>query len=119
MRSLESARLGWQVVKRYTSLQELKEAVRLDGGTSIATEGCRSACWKAFLLFDTLDVTTWQRTLSSSRSAYNSLRAHFLRNLEESEDPDVAYDPLSEDPEVSRQAHSNVRCARDLTMAKT
>lgn len=103
MRSLETARLSWQEVKRCASLQELKEGVHLDGATSIATEGGRSACWKAFLLFDTLDVTIWQRTLTSSRSAYNSLCAHFLRSQEESEENDESYDPLSGDPEVSRQ----------------
>lgn len=98
MRSLEDARESWQTLKQYQSLRDLKDAVRLDGNLSLATGGCRSACWKAFLLFDTVDTSAWTRTLLSSRSAYNSLRAHFMRHLE---DTDESYDPLSKDTEVS------------------
>ena len=101
MRDLERARESWQEVKQYGSLRELSDAVRLNGSSSIATRGCRSACWKTFLLFDTLDTTIWPRTLSSSRSAYNSLRTHFLRHLENPDELALGYDPLSEETEVS------------------
>lgn len=103
MRSLEDARTSWQELYQYKSLRKLKDAVRLsDGHTSIATRGLRSACWKAFLLFDTLDFDEWQRTLASSRSAYNSLHAHFFRFVENQNlDADTAgLDPLSQDTEV-------------------
>ena len=120
MRSLDSAKRSWQELKRYQSLQELKEAVRLDGRTSIATEGCRSACWKAFLLFDTVDVSTWQRTLASARSAYSSLRSHCLRHLENPDELEAgSYDPLGGDADVSNTVKLQLRHIRGLTGAKT
>lgn len=101
MRDLDTARNSWQALKHYLTLPELREAVRLDGQFSIATDGCRSACWKTFLLFETLDTSTWTRTLSSTRSAYNSLRSHFLRHIENLDEIDREEDPLSESNEVS------------------
>jgi TBC1 domain family protein 5 len=82
MRRLADAKQSWQELQQYPSLAELKEAVRLDGHLSVPNNGLRSACWKAFLLFDNVDTASWPRTLLSSRSAYNSLRLHFLRHIE-------------------------------------
>lgn len=98
MRSLADAKSSWEELKQYPSLADLKEAVRLDGHISAPNNGLRSACWKAFLLFDNLDIAAWPRTLLSSRSAYTSLRMHFLRHLE---NPDEQADPLSEETDVS------------------
>ncbi len=101
MRTLEHARTSWQELHQYRSLRQLKDAIRLSGGhTSIATRGLRSACWKAFLLFDTLDLDEWQRILASSRSAYNSLHAHFFRFVENLDAEPTGLDPLSQDTEV-------------------
>ncbi|KAK0254555.1 hypothetical protein LTS09_010360 [Friedmanniomyces endolithicus] len=84
MRSLQDASASWQDLKQYKNLKDLQEAVRLDGGHSspAASSGLRSACWKTFLLFDSVDTVTWPKTLASSRSAYNSLRMHFLSQLD-------------------------------------
>ncbi|USW48174.1 Putative Rab-GTPase-TBC domain-containing protein [Septoria linicola] len=101
MRSLKSARASWQELHQFKSLRQLKDAVRLNGHTSIATSGLRSACWKAFLLFDTLDLDEWQRTLASSRSAYNSLHAHFFRFVENPDADAAGFDPLSQNTENS------------------
>lgn len=98
MRSLADAKQSWEELKQYPSLAELKEAVRLDGHLSAPNNGLRSACWKAFLLFDNVDIASWPRTLQSSRSAYNSLRLHLLQHLE---NPDEHADPLSEETDVS------------------
>lgn len=98
MRSLADAKQSWEELQQYPSLADLKEAVRLDGHISAPNNGLRSACWKAFLLFDNVDTASWPRTLLSSRSAYNSLRLHFLRHLE---NPDEQADPLSEETDVS------------------
>ena len=103
MRSLESARASWQELKQIQTLRDLKEAVRLDGSSSIATAGARSICWKVFLLFDTLDVSVWTRTLSSSRLAYNTLRSHFLRYLDNPDEANAGFDPLSEGNDVCKQ----------------
>ncbi|KAK1055610.1 hypothetical protein LTR33_014094 [Friedmanniomyces endolithicus] len=84
MRSLQDASASWQDLKQYKNLKDLQEPVRLDGGHSspAASSGLRSACWKTFLLFDSVDTVTWPKTLASSRSAYNSLRMHFLSQLD-------------------------------------
>ena len=100
MRSLDEARVAWNEVRQSKTLKELKEAVRLDGDVSIATVGGRSACWKVFLLFETLDTSTWIRTLSSARSAYNSLKSHFLRHIENPDELTSGNDPLSGETEV-------------------
>lgn len=101
MRSLESARESWQELQQYTSLTDLKQGVRLDGKSSVATAGCRSACWKAFLIFESVDSSTWLKTLSSSRSAYNSLKTHFMRHLENPDELAANYDPLTDSTDVS------------------
>lgn len=98
MRSLDAARDSWEELKHYRTLPALREATRLDGHSSAPTNGLRSACWKAFLLFDDVDTPTWPRILLSSRSAYNSLRTHFLRPLHH---PDELADPLSDETDVS------------------
>lgn len=58
---------------------------------------------QAFLLFENLDKSTWKKTLRDSRSAYSSLRDHFLRDIEH---PDglSATDPLTDDETVSLTA---------------
>jgi len=98
MRRLADAKQSWQELQQYPSLAELKEAVRLDGHLSAPNNGLRSACWKAFLLFDNVDTASWPRILLSSRSAYNSLRLHFLRHIE---NPEEQADPLAEETDVS------------------
>ena len=101
MRSLDSARDAWEILRPHASLQQLKEAVRLENGASVATAGCRSVCWKVFLIFDGMNTSTWPRTLSSSRSAYDSLKTHFLRHLDNPDEIAAANDPLMEDTGVS------------------
>lgn len=101
MRTLDSARDSWLELQQYETLTDLRQAVRLDGKSSVATAGSRSACWKAFLIFDSVDSSTWLKTLLSSRSAYNSLKSHFLRHIESPDELAANYDPLSESSDVS------------------
>jgi len=116
MRSFESAASSWQEIKQCPSLPSLREIVRLDGRTPVATAGLRSACWKAFLLFDSVDTDEWPLVLLSSRSAYNSLRLHFLRYLEDQEDGEA--DHLNEEVEVSKTTSRGL-LAPYLTLAET
>ena len=104
MRTLEQAKGSWRSLSRYRTVRDLKNAVRLEDGSSVATDGLRSFCWKVFLVFDTLDMNVCQRTLASSRSAYNTLRAHFLRYIDHPDDVGAGFDPLSQDTKVSRFA---------------
>lgn len=101
-RSLDRARESWRAaaMNEYSSLRQLKDSVRLDSHGSIATQGLRSCVWKIFLLFDTLDRDEWQRTLASSRSAYNSLHAHFVLPAEDPGAAATDLDPLSQETEV-------------------
>lgn len=106
MRSLKIARDSWRELQNYSNLRDLKDAVRLDSNSSFATTGGRSLCWRAFLLFnDNLDPDEWLRILGASRSAYNSLRTHFFRFIDNPDDVGAQFDPLSQDAEVR---HSSV-----------
>ncbi|CZS93540.1 hypothetical protein WAI453_001068 [Rhynchosporium graminicola] len=97
MRSLEEARLRWQVTTSHAaSLDSLKKSVKVDSDVSPCTSGLRSVCWKAFLLFQSTDVTSWSRALDDSRSAYTSLREHFLRYIENPNEVTSALDPLDD-----------------------
>ncbi|KAI9833052.1 MAG: hypothetical protein M1819_003885 [Sarea resinae] len=98
MRSLEDSKLRWQAsFANAATLSELKEAVKDGDGQSPCVIGERSVCWKAFLLFGSLDRSTWSKNLLDTRDAYTSLRAHFLRNIEHPDEFDSALDPLAED----------------------
>jgi len=109
MRSLQDASASWQDLKQYKTLNDLQEAVRLDGGhtSPAASSGLRSACWKTFLLFDSVDTLTWPRTLASPRSAYNSLRMHFLSQLD---NQDELSDPMDDEADVCKPDDLDISC---------
>lgn len=99
------------------NLSDLRKAVKDPTDQNPCTSGLRSICWKvghiqrcygsslknfkAFLLFENLDRSTWTKTLSDSRSAYTSLRDHFLRHIEHPDDLTES-DPLTENETVSK-----------------
>ncbi|TGO82700.1 hypothetical protein BPOR_0774g00020 [Botrytis porri] len=98
MRSLEDSRKRWQVtIKSASNLTELKKSVRIDGEHSPCNGGLRSICWKTFLLFQNTEITGWARGLEDSRSAYTSLKQHFLRFIEHPNDLGSSLDPLDDD----------------------
>jgi TBC1 domain family protein 5 len=55
---------------------------------------------QVFLLFQNADQSSWFQTLADSRSAYDSLRVHFLRAIDNPDEVDSDIDPLSEHEEV-------------------
>ncbi|KAF7879276.1 hypothetical protein EAF04_000473 [Stromatinia cepivora] len=96
--SLEDSRRRWQVtIKSASSLIELKKSVRIDGEDNPCKGGLRSVCWKTFLLFQSTEITSWTRGLEDSRSAYTSLREHFLRFIEHPNYLGSSLDPLDDD----------------------
>ncbi|KAK6605580.1 WD repeat domain-containing protein [Botrytis cinerea] len=98
MRSLEDSRKRWQVtIKSASNLTELKKSLRIDGENSPCNGGLRSICWKTFLLFQNTEITGWARGLEDSRSAYTSLREHFLRFIEHPNNLGSSLDPLDDD----------------------
>lgn len=53
-----------------------------------------------FLVFKTLDRSSWPTHLSNTRRSYESLRDHYLRAIRHPDEFDSSVDPLSEHDEV-------------------
>ncbi|KAL8785128.1 MAG: hypothetical protein Q9213_003546 [Squamulea squamosa] len=77
------------------NISDLRTAVKDTSGQTPCAKGLRSICWKAFLLFENLDKSTWIKTLTDSRSAYGALREHFLKDIEHPDN--ISADPLTAD----------------------
>ncbi|KAI0166670.1 RabGAP/TBC [Xylariaceae sp. FL1272] len=99
MRSLVDASARWQeTLKHSSSLADLQRAVKEDGPGSPCLSGCRSVCWKAFLLNQTTHTTNWAHAMLESRSSYASLRDHFLKYIKHPEYLNAGnLDPLADD----------------------
>ncbi|KAI0480846.1 RabGAP/TBC [Xylariaceae sp. FL0804] len=99
MRSLADATIRWQeTLEHSSSLGDLQQAVAHNGPASPCVAGCRSVCWKAFLLSQTTDAANWSHALLESRSTYSSLRDHFLRYIKHPEYLNAGIsDPLADD----------------------
>ncbi|KAI0871186.1 rab-GTPase-TBC domain-containing protein [Hypoxylon argillaceum] len=99
MRSLGDAYVRWQeTLKHSSSLADLQRAVKDNSRQSPCISGCRSVCWKAFLLNQTTDTTNWAHALLESRSSYASLREHFLKYIKHPEYLTAGNsDPLADD----------------------
>lgn len=108
MRSITEARTQWQELKDFKSLNDYKLSIHSQ--TADHPLISRSIYWKTFLLFESSDHSEWLRRLGHSRSAYASLRNHFLRGLQHSDELDVEADPLSEDSAVSASiCHKHIK----------
>ncbi len=55
---------------------------------------------QAFLLCGPLSQSSWPKKLADSRSAYSSLRDHFLRYINNPNDLQSSIDPLADDDNV-------------------
>ncbi|PQE16062.1 WD repeat domain-containing protein [Rutstroemia sp. NJR-2017a WRK4] len=94
MRSLGESRTRWQTTIASTAnLDDFKKSVRLEGEGNPCTNGLRST----FLLFQNTEITSWPRSLEDSRSAYSSLREHFLRFIDHPDELGSSLDPLDDD----------------------
>jgi TBC1 domain family protein 5 len=121
MRQLATALSAWEELGKYSNLKALKSAVFEAKDELAVVTGLRSVCWKVrcgtsnirqslkahsyigiqiFLLFQNLDRASWPASLYNSRSAYESLRAHYLRAIEHPDEVGTAADPLDTDAEV-------------------
>ncbi|KAI1363715.1 rab-GTPase-TBC domain-containing protein [Xylaria arbuscula] len=100
MRSLADASSRWQeTLKHSSSLADLQRAVKDNVSDSPCIIGCRSVCWKAFLLNQTTFTdSNWTHALLESRSSYTSLREHFLKYCKHPEYLNAGNsDPLADD----------------------
>ncbi|KAF2634852.1 RabGAP/TBC [Massarina eburnea CBS 473.64] len=98
MRTISDAEKHWRQLDDFHSLTDLKIAVSSHREPQI-TAGLRSVCWKIFLLLKTLDRSSWPSRMTESRSAYNSLRSHYLRAIEHPDEFESSVDPLTENEE--------------------
>ncbi|PSN67896.1 RabGAP/TBC [Corynespora cassiicola Philippines] len=98
MRTVTEAEKYWRQLDDFHSLTDLKIAVSSHREPQI-TAGLRSVCWKIFLLFKTLDRSSWPNRLLDSRTTYDSLRSHYLRAIQHPDEFESSVDPLSENEE--------------------
>lgn len=98
MLDLPGLRQAWQSFERYESLDDLRNAARLESSTSSSPVTLRSACWKAFLFFESDEHDAWVTSITAARNAYDALRGRFSRPPESDL---LEYDPLADGAEVS------------------
>ncbi|PVH94653.1 RabGAP/TBC [Periconia macrospinosa] len=111
MRTVLEAEKHWRQLDDFHSLTDLKIAVSSHREPRI-TAGLRSVCWKIFLLFKTLDRSSWSNRLTESRNTYHSLRSHYLRAIEHPDEFESSVDPLTENAEspwVALRADESLR----------
>ncbi|PFH57890.1 hypothetical protein XA68_14442 [Ophiocordyceps unilateralis] len=98
MRPLEETLSRWKLtVDCGDSLADLQRAVRNNGSASPCLAGCRSVCWKTFILSTRAGLN---QALEDGRREYGQRRSHFLNFIEHPEAlAQLAIDPLTDDPE--------------------
>ncbi|KAL2402912.1 TBC1 domain family member 5 [Exophiala dermatitidis] len=97
MRDLQDIQRRWTSLFSTSIGVDLRQALRDGEGFDPCEDGLRSVCWKAFLLYGPLSQASWSKPLAESRSAYVSLRDHFLRFIEHPNDLHSSADPLADD----------------------
>ncbi|OAL52858.1 RabGAP/TBC [Pyrenochaeta sp. DS3sAY3a] len=111
MRSVIEAEKSWRQLDDFHSLTDLKIHVSAHKQPQI-TAGLRSVCWKIFLVFKTLDRSSWPTHLAQARKTYESLRTHYLRAIQHPDEFESSVDPLSEideSPWVALRADEDLR----------
>ncbi|KAF1829013.1 RabGAP/TBC [Decorospora gaudefroyi] len=111
MRSVSEAEKHWRQLDDFHSLTDLKIHVSSHKEPQI-TAGLRSVCWKIFLVFKTLDRSSWPTHLSHSRKTYESLHTHYLRAIQNPNEFESSVDPLSElseSPWIALRADEELR----------
>lgn len=87
-------------MKHSSSFADLQRAVKFNGQTSPCVAGCRSVCWKAFLLFQGTSSSNWSHVLLEARNSYGSLRDQHLKYIKHPEKlNELSVDPLADDPQ--------------------
>lgn len=83
-----------------SSFGDLQRAVKFNGASSPCVAGCRSVCWKAFLLFQSASTLNWSHVLQQARNSYGLLREQHLKYIKNPEKlNELSFDPLADDPE--------------------
>ncbi|PHH87016.1 hypothetical protein CDD83_9421 [Cordyceps sp. RAO-2017] len=101
MRSLEETLSRWQATSECgLSVADLQRAVRNDGPSSPCRSGCRSVCWKHFLLSREVPRAELAQVLRHGRADYSRHHDRFLNFIRHPEAlAQLGLDPLTDDPE--------------------
>ncbi|KAF5239207.1 hypothetical protein FAUST_5134 [Fusarium austroamericanum] len=100
MRPLEESLSRWRETQSQGAhFGDLRRAVRHNGPSSPCISGCRSLCWKTFLLSTAAEGLSWSQVLDDGRQSYTEKRDHFLKYIKHPEAlAELNIDPLNEDP---------------------
>ncbi|ROW12281.1 hypothetical protein VMCG_00447 [Cytospora schulzeri] len=101
MRTIDETKTRWEeTLKQSSSFADLQRAVKFNGPESPCVAGCRSVCWKAFLLFKDANAANWSHILLENRNTYSTLRKHYLKYIKHPELlNELSLDPLADDPD--------------------
>ncbi|KAF4581880.1 TBC1 domain family member 5 [Ophiocordyceps camponoti-floridani] len=98
MRSIDETLSRWKAtVECGDSLADLQGAVRNNGPASPCLIGCRSVCWKTFIL--AVPLAELSQALQDGRREYGQRRSQLLNFIEHPEAlTQLSIDPLTDDP---------------------
>ncbi|KAH7162581.1 rab-GTPase-TBC domain-containing protein [Dactylonectria estremocensis] len=101
MKSLEELLSRWRETQAQGAhLTDLQHAVKYNGSSSPCLSGCRSLCWKMFLLSSPSAGMSWSHTLDTGRRLYTEKHQHFLKFIQHPEAlAELTIDPLADDPD--------------------
>ena len=97
---LSCSRPVWQILKDQTTLEDLRRSIQSAGPQLAVLQEARSALWKVTLIFNDLDFGKWPVKLKDSREAYDSLKEHYLKQLNYDDEADSGTDPLNDGDSV-------------------
>lgn len=87
-------------MKHSSSFSDLQRAIKFNGPASPCLSGCRSVCWKSFLLFQGSAQSDWSHILLEARNRYSSLRDEHLKYIKHPEKlSELPLDPLADVPD--------------------
>ncbi|KAK0389508.1 hypothetical protein NLU13_3083 [Sarocladium strictum] len=99
MRPLEESRMRWrETLAHSATMEDLQRACKSNSASSPCVTGCRSVCWKTFILSENGSTSSWIQILRDGRAAYSKDRDRLLQFIKHPEAlNDLAIDPLADD----------------------
>ncbi|KAM7223803.1 TBC1 domain family member 5 [Rhypophila decipiens] len=114
MRSLDETKARWEAtVTKSENIAQLRRVIKFDESGNPCQSGCRSVCWKAFLLFRDEAQSNWPDILRDCRNSYSLMCAEHLRFIKHPEQlTALPVDPLADDPDSPWDALRNDELVR-------
>ncbi|KEY71433.1 hypothetical protein S7711_05694 [Stachybotrys chartarum IBT 7711] len=100
MRPLDETNTRWRETRSHSDgLASIQQAINSNNSTNPCISGCRSVCWKTFLLSRNGTSDSWLEPLRTGRDIYSRQRDHLLKYIEHPEAlAELTVDPLADDP---------------------